>query len=177
MKIRLATPEDAQSIAQVHTRSWLNAFQQFAPAIAEARKEQLSERLRFWRDNLQANKSFVYVMVDDEDTILGFAEGGTVSDALGLPYDGELLRLYIAPEQKNKGIGKQLINRVARHLQETGKQSLVVLSWSVNRPARKVYEHLGAKFVKEITQEKYGFDASQTVYVWEDIQSVIEATQ
>ena len=67
-------------------------------------------------------------------------------------------------------------NELAKTLKEQGKQSLVVLAWSINTPARKVYEHLGAKLIKELVNEKDGFDNSQAVYVWRDINKVLEAT-
>src|SRR5690606_37747907 len=109
--------------------------------------------------------------------IIGFGQGSPVRAELEVPeYDGELTLLYVSPHHKGQGVGKRLIHKVAKTLKEQGKQSLVVLAWSINTPARKVYEHLGAKLIKELVNEKDGFDNSQAVYVWRDINKVLEAT-
>ncbi|MEO1290852.1 MAG: GNAT family N-acetyltransferase, partial [Chloroflexota bacterium] len=177
MKLRNATIADKETLARLHTDSWLTAFRKFAPELAEARKNQLSERLKSWEQLLRDETIFTLVAENDTGDMLGFAQGGSTDSDLNLPYDGELMRLYIAPDAQGQGAGKQLIHAVAKQLQEDGKSSMVVCAWRINQPARTVYEHLGAIFVKEIAQEKFGFDASQTVYVWDDIQTVIDATQ
>lgn len=175
MKLRLATINDCKAIARIHCDSWDAAFSQFAPELVKARGDQFPRREQQWDTLLRDEQLFTYVAVNDEK-IIGFAQGGQVREELGVPYDGELVRLYVAPSAKGQGIGKTLINKVATILKEQGNTSLVVVAWSINTPARKVYEHLGAKFIKEIVQEKDGFDNSQTVYVWKDINTIIEVT-
>jgi len=175
MKLRLATINDSEAIARVHCDSWDATFSKFAPEIVEARGDQFPRRKQHWDAMLRDEQLFTYVAVK-EDEIIGFGQGRQVREELGVAFDGELVRLYVAPESKGQGIGKKLINKVATTLKEQGNTSLVVVAWAINTPARKVYEHLGAKFIKEIAQEKDGFDNSQAVYVWEDINTIIEAT-
>jgi len=177
MNIRLATLDDHQAITRVHVDSWHHAFSQFAPALVAVRGDLYPRRLECWQKNLQDDALFTYVALED-NAIIGFGQGGSVSPALELPhYDGELIRLYVAPAHLGKGIGKALIHQVARTLQAQGKRSMVVVSWTINQPARNFYEHLGAEFVQENKREWRSFDKSQTVYVWQDIQTIIEATQ
>lgn len=176
MRLRLAKLADQEAIARVHCASWDAAFSTFALEIVKARGEQFPRRLQQWGELLQNEQVFTYVGIDIDEKIVGFGQGGAARDELDVSYDGELHRLYVAPDKKGHGIGKLLINKVSVTLKEQGKHSLVVVAWSINTSARKVYEHLGATYVKEIVQEKDGFNTSQTVYVWENINMVIEAT-
>ena len=175
MKLRPATIKDSEAIARVHCDSWDAAFLQFAPEIVEARGDQFPRRKQQWDALLRDEELFTYVAIEN-DNIIGFGQGGQVREELDVPYDGELVRLYVVPEAKGRGAGKMLINKVATTLKEQGNTSLVVVAWAINTPARKVYEHLGAKFIKVIAQEKDGLDNSQAVYVWKNINTIIEAT-
>lgn len=177
MKLRLATVRDQAEIAHLHCDSWYEAFNTINPELVKARGDDYSRRYRTWGEILQDEQFFTYVAVDKTEKILGFGQGGTVRDHLNEPsYDGELVRLYVAPDKKGLGIGKKLINIVARTLKSQGNNSMIVVAWSINTPARAVYEHLGATFIKEIAQEKDGFDNSQAVYGWQNINTIIEAS-
>ncbi len=176
MILRLATIDDREAIARVHCASWEAAFTPIAPELVKARGDEFPRRYQTWGEILSNKRTFTYVAVENGQ-ILGFGEGGTVRKELGISdSDGELHRLYVAPDKKGRGIGKKLINQVANTLKKQGKKSLVVVAWSINEPAKAIYQHLGAKFVKELKQEKDGFDNSQTIYLWQDINVVIEAT-
>lgn len=177
MTIRQASLDDKVAIARLHCDSWDQAFSEFAPDLVAARGDQIVKRLEQWGMLLQDSALHTLVAVDANNQIIGFAQGAHTRPELNVPYDGELLRLYVAPSHLGQGIGKRLIHRIACYLQEQGKQALLVAAWSINMPARAVYEHLGARFIKEIPQIENGFNSSQAVYVWDDIQTIIEVTQ
>ncbi len=177
MKLRLATLADQAEIARLHCDSWHEAFMSINPDLVKARGDDYPRRYQTWGKILQDEQFSTHVAVDKSGQIVGVGQGGTVREELGVPeYDGELVRLYIAPDNKGQGVGKKLINIVASTLKSQDKQSMIVVAWSINVPARAVYEHLGAKFIKEIVQEKDGFDNSQAVYGWQDIDTIIEAS-
>ena len=177
MKIRLATPDDLEAIVRLHCESWDATFTKINPELVKARGDQYPRRLKQWEEHLQDTSLITFVAIDDEGKLIGFGQGGDVEEDRNLPqFDAELTLLYIAPDRKGQGIGKRLINEVARTLKKQGKQSLVIVSWSINEAAKAIYQHLGAEFVKEIVKEWDGFDYSQTIYVWKNINTVIEAT-
>jgi ribosomal protein S18 acetylase RimI-like enzyme len=177
MKLRLAILDDQEAIARLHCVSWEATFIKIVPELVKARGDEFPRRMQQWGERLRNQNYVTYLAVDTQEKIIGFGQGSQVRDELEQPqYDGELTLLYVSPEHKGQGIGKRLINKVARTLKEQGKQSLVVAAWSINTPAKNVYQHLGAKYVKELVQEKDGFNNSQTIYVWQDINSAIEAT-
>lgn len=177
MKLRLATINDQDDIARLHCDSWHETFNPIVPELVKLRGDQFSGRYQTWGSILQDEQFFTYVAVDASEKIVGVGQGGTVRADLNEPnYDGELVRLYVAPDKKGQGIGKKLINIVASTLESQGKQSMIVVAWSINTPARAIYKHLGATFIKEIAQEKDGFDNSQAVYGWQNINTIIEAS-
>lgn len=177
MRLRLATINDREVIVRLHCDSWEANFLAINPELVKARGDQYPRRFQQWTERLRDEQLITFVALDENETIIGFGQGGAVLDDRELPeYDAELTLLYIAPNHKGQGIGKKLINKVAISLKELGKQSLVVVAWSINESAKAVYQHLGAEFVKEVKQTKDGFDNSQTIYVWENINTVIEAT-
>lgn len=177
MRVRQATIRDKEAIARLHCDSWRVAFTQFAPDLVEQRGDQHPKRLAQWETLLQDRTLYTLVALNDANHIIGFVQGGDARQDLGIPYDGELLRLYVAPDAIGQGIGRYLINQIAHYLHAQGKQAMVIVAWSINQPARAVYEHLGARFIKEIQQAENGFNTSQAVYVWDDIEAIIEVTQ
>lgn len=177
MKLRLATLNDQAEIARLHCDSWHDTFIKLVPDLVKLRGDEYPRRFKAWGEFLQDEQLFNYVAVDKTEKIIGFAQGSKVKQNRNLPsYDGELILLYVASDKKGQGIGKSLIKTVAKNLKSQGHKSMVVVSWSINHPARAVYEYLGATFIKEIVQEENGFDNSQTVYGWQDINTAIEAT-
>lgn len=177
MTIRLATLNDQAEIARLHCNSWHDTFIKLAPDLVKLRGDEYPRRFKAWGEFLQNEELFTYVALDNTEKIIGFAQGGKVRKDRNLAtYDGELILLYVAPDKKGQGIGKSLINTVATHLKSQGHESMVVVSWSINQSARAVYEYLGATFIKEVVQEENGFDNSQTVYGWQNINTAIEAT-
>lgn len=177
MMIRPASITDKEAITRLHCDSWEATFMTFNPELVKARGNQYPRRLQQWDERLRDKHLFTCVAINNEGIITGLGQGGAVLEDRELPqYDAELTLLYVAPEHQGKGIGKRLINEVARTMQKQGKQSLVIVAWSINEPAKAIYQHLGAVFVKESVQEKEGFNTSQTVFAWKNIQTVIDAT-
>lgn len=177
MKLRLATLNDCEQIARLHCDSWVTAFSKINPDLVRARGDQFPRRFEAWGKFLKDEDLFTYLAENEQHELLGFGQGGQVRDDLALPhYDGELVRLYVSPLAQKQGIGKKLIHQVATTLKDHGNKSMVVVAWKINLPARRVYEYLGAQFIKEIKQEHNGFDNSQSIYAWDDIDDVIEAT-
>lgn len=177
MRLRLATLDDREKIARLHCESWVAAFSKINPDLVKSRGDQFPRRYEAWGNFLKDEALFTYLAEDENQELLGFGQGGQVRDELELPdYDGELVRLYVSPSAQKQGIGKKLIHQVARTLRERGNTSMIVVAWKINSPARRIYEHLGAQFIKEIKQERDGFDNSQSVYGWTDINTVIKAT-
>lgn len=177
--IRLATSDDATAIARVHLDSWEVAFRQFLPEYVAHRGDQTQRRMTMWQEFFESPDSFVHVAVE-RDTVIGFAQGGAARNTMHQlldDYDGELYRLYITPSAQGQRVGTHLIQAVAQRLHKIGHSNLLVAAYKANLPARSYYEHLGATFVQTNAVEDAGIDTSQTIYVWEDITTLLPKIQ
>jgi ribosomal protein S18 acetylase RimI-like enzyme len=173
MRIRLASPDDADGMARVHVDSWRAAYKGIVPDahLASLSYEQRAAR---WRDNFAtANRNtFVYVAEGTHGRVIGFAGGGPERD--GDPnYTGELYALYLHPDYFRQGIGKQLAQTVAHRLIQDGMSSMLVWVLAQN-PSRAFYEALRGKYLYEKPIEIGGANLIEVAYGWPDIHALAQ---
>lgn len=84
--------------------------------------------------------------VEDEDQghVLGFVSFGLVTDA----YDrdgtrGAVYDLYVVPEARDAGVGRQLLDAAEANLTERGADSVVLEAMARNEGARRFYRRRG----------------------------------
>lgn len=63
--------------------------------------------------------------------------------------DCELRALYVKPELKHNGIGKRLFEHVVNEFKHMGKTKMVLWCLKDNALARRFYEKMGGKIIKE----------------------------
>lgn len=168
MKIRIAHPEDAPSIAKVQVDSWRTTYKGIVP---DDFLQQLSyeKREEFWRE---ATKSgLVFVAEEENDNIVGFVSGGKERSGNYEGYDGELYAIYIFKEFQGKGIGSLLVKELTKALNDAGFRSMIVLVLDKN-PAKYFYEALGGRLIgyEEVTIG--GKPLKERVYGWEDLKNL-----
>lgn len=102
-------------------------------------------------DNLfqlfQKPKSFYWVAVENE-TVLG---GCGIYPSNGLP-DGycELVRFFLTPEARGKGIGKKLIDKSFQTAKEFGYQNIYLESFPEMKDAIRMYEQNGFETIDHV---------------------------
>jgi ribosomal protein S18 acetylase RimI-like enzyme len=169
MKIRPATPADAIDIAYVHVDTWQNAYRGMIPD-GYLDNLSLARRGNYWREVLSnpANPSLINVAEDDTGKVVGFVAGGPPqSEQPG--YEGELYAIYVLKEQQGKGIGRQLVQALARELRERGMRSMLLWVLKDNEPSRQFYEALGGQLAGEQELEIGGATLTEVAYGWPDI--------
>lgn len=176
--IRLATPADASGVARVHVDTWRAAYRgivsdEYLEGLQYDRSEERWARAFSNPDN----SSFRYLAEDGATgAIIGFAAGGPQrSDVPG--YDGELYAIYVLQDRQGKGVGRALTQAVAQGLLERGMRSMIVWVLTENAPARRFYESLGGKWVREQEFELDGLMLNETGYGWEDISNLALANR
>lgn len=178
MVIRLATLADTQAIAKMHQESWHQSFSVTYPIAIQYGRNTLEVRASLWEQVVASQQNTVFV-AEKDDQIIGVVEGGKANDKWEQAFDGELHRLYVHPTSQGTGIGKQLIATIAKHLIRDGFQSMLVAAWAVNYPARRFYEKLGARHIRDYANliEDGKVNNTQSLYVWDDLAQLLASLQ
>ena len=104
--------------------------------------------------------------------IVGWASGGKERSEDRV-YSGELYGIYILKVWQKKGIGRELVREVVRHLIKNGFESMLVWVLTDN-PSRRFYESLGGKFLRSQTIKIGGADLQEVAYGWIDASQILE---
>ena len=130
MNIRVAREEDVPALADLATRTWLDAFgATVSPedAAAETEDGRSEERFR------GALRKLTILVAEDGDALVGYAELG----------DGELHRLYVETALQGQGIGRALLEAVLAHPRLATAPRVVLQVWDQNERAIRLYESVG----------------------------------
>jgi len=137
MLLRLATPEDALSVAQVHVRSWQAAYRNLLPTdyLDRLRPEDRAKRYDF--GNADPGKPATIVAVEG-DAAVGFATVAPARDA-DAQGRGELCALYVDPQWWGRHVGLALVEQARCHLRGLGYQDAILWVLVGNTRAERFY--------------------------------------
>ncbi|TYB51828.1 GNAT family N-acetyltransferase [Nonomuraea sp. PA05] len=167
MHIRPGTKDDAEQIAELHTRSWLTAYAEIMPA-SYLNASLLDERKAMWRTRLAAETA----EPDHARCALVAVEGGAV---VGFAYlavqgDGRVLldNLHVQPERKQSGIGRRLVCHAFGWAAEWHPGRTVYLEvLRDNAAAIGFYRRLGGQPTREFVERfPAGFELPVVEYAW-----------
>jgi ribosomal protein S18 acetylase RimI-like enzyme len=134
--VRLARPTDAAAVAEVHVRSWQQAYEHvFGPerlaAIDVEHRRRIAERL--------IADGRVAVAEDGAGRIVGFVGVGPSTDVEG---EGELYAIYVVAEAWGSGAGSALMD-AAKDLLRASYDEATLYVLEDNPRARRFYEREG----------------------------------
>ena len=178
MIVRGATPADVGGIARVHVVTWREVYTALLPtAIMETNTEE--RRRALWERVAAEGSRRVFVAVED-GAIVGFVCGGAMPESIRgrLPiagHDAYVDALYVLAAWHGRGIGRALLGTLANALLRDGLSSLALHVVAQN-PARRFYEHLGARFVHAEPIAPGLDEGLQCAYGWSDLRSVPTGT-
>lgn len=170
---RLATKEDVASLANLHAESWRNTYRGL---FADVFLDQFvwEDRKAVWSSRMTDPKTNQYVLVAiEENRLCGFicaygdesAEWGTFID-----------NLHVDATCKGKGIGRELMTRVAQWVDNSfSKKGLYLEVLEANQSARRFYENLGARhqdtkwWLPPGSHQK----VRDLLYVWDDLKGLV----
>ena len=141
-RIRRADVSDADGIAEVHVRSWRDAYSDLLPP-AEFDKRPVELRTEEWNARL-SDPDFVVSVATADKQVLGFVgvrsaqEEDAVSSATG-----ELVYLYLVEDAWGQGIGRKLLEVGLDCLARRGFDRAVLWVLRDNERARRFYEANG----------------------------------
>ena len=173
MKIRRATPLDAERIAAMHTDNWRASYRGH---MKDAYLDQsiFDERREVWRTRM-ANPGpteHVLLAVENEE-IIGFSSMiGRENERWGNMLDN----LHVSGDHKGRGIGEHLLRATAARL-EQHYPGLGMYLWvlEANHGARRFYERMGGVNAERDTwAPPDGSSLPCLRYVWRDLGSLID---
>ena len=141
MKIRFATPSDAEAIVAINQAGWQTTYRGIFPDEILDTLEMKASRTRA---DLTKNPNQTVVFEDETGEILGFASFEAVRWAeFSERCDCEMRALYVKPDRQGKGIGKALLEATLAEFNKQGKKSMLVNVLEANENALNFYLRLG----------------------------------
>lgn len=163
--IRKAVPDDVAGVAKVHVDSWRTTYKGIVSDefLASLSYEKSEER---WGNRLANNSAGygMFVAVNEEGQIIGFADGGRERSG-DSTYDGELYAIYLLKEHQRKGVGRQLFHYVVSYLASNHLHAMLI--WVLNEnPSRYFYQSMGGQFVCEKSTQIGEQQLQESAYGW-----------
>jgi putative acetyltransferase len=141
MQIRSIKPSDNQALAKI-IRDTLTEFGANQPGTVyyEASTDALSELFR-------KPRSVYFVAETDNQQIMG---GGGIYPTEGLPEKTcELVKMYLLPEARGKGLGRSIIEKCLQSAAENGFEHIYLETMPELKQALKVYEIFGFDYLSK----------------------------
>ena len=176
IRIRQATKDDAPAVARVRVDCWRTTYRGLIPdAYLDGMDVDASAKL--WDRVLSAPPNAASVFVaDDAGEVVGFAAGNRLEEPR-YALDAELSAVYVRADRQRKGIGRKLVDAVARAQQANGAHGLIVWVIAGNKAGRAFYEGLGGTLLVEQPFEWDGMPLVEAGYGFADIDALVRACE
>lgn len=172
--LRCATAEDAPAIARVRIDCWRTAYRGIVPD-AYLDGMDIAESTDMWSRVLTAGPNTASVFVaDDGGDVVGFAAGNMLKEPR-FELDAELSAVYVRRDHQRAGIGRRLVESVARAQRAHGATGMIVWVIAGNKAARAFCESLGATLRVEQDFEWDGMPLVEAGYGLSDLDALIRA--
>ena len=158
MIIRNAEKEDVRQIAEILVEDWQKAYR----GIMD--DEFLDSMSVDQRCEIEGRRYQKYIVAADGSEILGYAWLEASEEE---PADCEVIALYVRYSERNKGIGKLLIQHAFNYFRENGKKKMIVWGLKENAESRKFYEKVGGKEFRTGSHNWGGKDYEMISYLYD----------
>ena len=139
--IRNVRKEDLPDVVDIQIRGWQTAYkgiidQKYLDTMSK--EERLEKRKKDYTQN-----SFIVAEIDNK--VVGFCRfiDNNSFSSNREDIDCELLALYVKPELKRNGIGREMFEYVTKDFISKGKKHMILWCLKDNIPSRKFYEKMG----------------------------------
>jgi GNAT superfamily N-acetyltransferase len=162
LTFRTATAADADRVALLHAHSWQSAYRGIMPDYYLDHEVEM-ERTVTWRHRFGEDRpDRIVILAEEAGELVGFVCVVLAED----PVYGALIdNLHARPDQKGRGLGRQLMTLAARWVREQDAHSPIFLwVFEENHAARGFYDRMGGT-VAERTEHDHG---TVLRYVWNE---------
>jgi len=167
--IRLASINDAKSIAHIRVDGWKSAYKGMIPdSFLNTLDYDFEESRVVSRiDRSDAEFTSDILVYEDDGEVLAYAYYGKSLDNAFPNYQSEVVALYVLPSKKGMGIGTKLMNEMKTLLIKQGYTNMIVWCLKENYPSIKFYEHLGGVIKEEREFEIDGVKVTELGIVYD----------
>jgi ribosomal protein S18 acetylase RimI-like enzyme len=141
--LRRARESDARAIAEVHVRTWQQAYDRLLPD-AFLKALNIEARERYWANEIAVlppeRRPWV---AETQAEVVGFVSAGPSRDDDAAGATGEVYAIYVLPECWDRGVGRNLFDRAERDLIQHGYDVATLWVLDSNQRARRFYEAAG----------------------------------
>ena len=170
--LRDAGPDDAKTIAGLHTRSWQAAYRGILPD-AYLDGPLVREKQEHWRSVLAAPPAgAVIILAAGPQRPVGFVAAYPERDRRAL-----IDNLHVLPAQRRDGIGRRLMAAAAARLLDAGIRSAHLTVYQANVPAVAFYRRIGGICVRRGVKENGGVSAPVLAFDWPDLVRPVGALE
>ncbi|WP_319569287.1 GNAT family N-acetyltransferase [Cohaesibacter marisflavi] len=172
--LSIATPEDAQAIAELKVICWRDAYEGLMPK-ASLDGLNAADEVPHWRDWLaDETAGLVARLLWLDDTLVGYGLAGPMrlGDRPGkeIKADGELYALYIHPDFQHRTFGRTLLAALVDAMMNKGCKSIGVWMIGGHIRAEQFYLKLGAEEVTKRVEIHHGRIAyREKGWIWSDL--------
>lgn len=136
MSPRTAAEEDIEAIRRVAEQSWEANY----PVTRETAEEAVNDwydadRLR---EELRDGRT-VLLVAERDGEVVGFAHATWNEEES----EGYILRIYVHPEHRNEGVGRELLERARADLSDHDLERINAMVLADNDPGNDFYERFG----------------------------------
>jgi ribosomal protein S18 acetylase RimI-like enzyme len=182
--IRAAQMDDVPAMGRLAVATFITAHRGHIPEEVWAKRRDewsVEDSAGNWARTLRAiadgtnPRECVYLAVDETcDEVIGIAMGQPAYEE-PWPNTGAIKVLYVLQAYQGRGLGRRLVQVVARHLRRLGMPALTIAVLKANVPAQRFYEAIGGQFVRVGEIDDSGYMVPEIVYGWADTETLIAA--
>lgn len=162
--VRSATVEDAEAIGSVHA---VSSDEAYGPLARDYQATPAEERARFWRALLaraQSDPRRVDLVAEAHGDVIGFLSAGPARRQ-DVGADLEVYVIHVLPEQRGRGVGRQLWAEGCGRLRGVELPSMLVETYAQLRCCT-FYEARGGRVVERVPDVYDGGEVTRVVYHW-----------
>jgi GNAT superfamily N-acetyltransferase len=154
--IREATAADIPALVGVHVTAWNATYPGYPSPPTRALREGQ------WRAAFRTDDAdwFCFVVEREDGELVGFAQANRYAQPDQPDYAGQLNKIYLLRDYQRLGLGRRLMEHVARRFLDQGITSMLLFADAGN-PSCAFYEALGGEKLRApdgtVAEANYGW--------------------
>ena len=139
--IRKVAPGDESDLAHIQTESWRSAFSRILDAETLEKCTDPARAAEMYRRLLEDRVGNGYILsLDGKPHLFAWWDASRDADSAGA---AELIAIHSLPENRRRGYGRMMMDRVLSDVREAGFDEIVLWVFGANAVARSFYEAFG----------------------------------